>query len=86
MVISFFHYQLFFPGSVDLQCSSDGKCFCKPGVVGDKCDIFEVKGLSQALSNVFICQIEYELFDKKWFLRVIDCELSLITSISISIY
>ena len=25
-------------GSTDLQCSVDGKCQCKPGVTGDKCD------------------------------------------------
>ena len=25
-------------GSTDLQCSNDGKCKCKPGVTGDKCD------------------------------------------------
>eukprot|EP00092_Neocalanus_flemingeri_P012243 GFUD01013199.1.p1 GENE.GFUD01013199.1~~GFUD01013199.1.p1 ORF type:complete len:1692 (+),score=371.26 GFUD01013199.1:452-5527(+) len=25
-------------GSTDLQCSIDGKCQCKPGVTGDKCD------------------------------------------------
>ena len=26
------------PGSTDLQCSIEGKCQCKPGVTGDKCD------------------------------------------------
>ena len=25
-------------GSTNLQCSIDGKCRCKPGVTGDKCD------------------------------------------------
>lgn len=25
-------------GSRSLQCNSDGKCQCKPGVTGDKCD------------------------------------------------
>lgn len=25
-------------GSVSLQCDPDGKCRCKPGVTGDKCD------------------------------------------------
>jgi len=25
-------------GSRSLQCGSDGKCLCKPGVTGDKCD------------------------------------------------
>jgi len=29
-------------GSVHLQCSMEGKCECKPGVVGDKCDKCEV--------------------------------------------
>ena len=27
-----------FTGSTDLQCSIDGKCQCKAGVTGDKCD------------------------------------------------
>lgn len=25
-------------GSRSLQCNSEGKCQCKPGVTGDKCD------------------------------------------------
>lgn len=27
------------PGSRSLQCNSEGKCQCKPGVSGDKCDM-----------------------------------------------
>lgn len=27
-----------FVGSWNLQCNSEGKCQCKPGVTGDKCD------------------------------------------------
>ncbi|XP_065163974.1 laminin subunit gamma-1 isoform X1 [Atheta coriaria] len=26
-------------GSRNLQCNSEGKCFCRPGVTGDKCDM-----------------------------------------------
>ena len=29
-------------GSVEQQCDFDGKCTCKPGVTGDKCDQCEV--------------------------------------------
>ena len=25
-------------GSTNLQCNREGKCFCKPGVTGEKCD------------------------------------------------
>lgn len=28
----------FISGSRDLQCNAEGKCQCKPGVTGDKCD------------------------------------------------
>lgn len=28
----------FFKGSRSKQCNSEGKCQCKPGVTGDKCD------------------------------------------------
>lgn len=26
------------PGSRSLECNSEGKCDCKPGVTGEKCD------------------------------------------------
>lgn len=29
---------MFSIGSRSLQCNSEGKCDCKPGVTGDKCD------------------------------------------------
>lgn len=33
------YLNLFSPGSRSLQCNAEGKCQCKPGVTGDKCDI-----------------------------------------------
>lgn len=30
--------QLLYPGSLSPQCNSDGRCSCKPGVMGGKCD------------------------------------------------
>ena len=37
MIHEYFIYNLL-SGSTELQCSVDGKCRCKPGVTGDKCD------------------------------------------------
>ena len=33
-----FHFYHIISGSRSLQCTSDGKCQCKPGVTGEKCD------------------------------------------------
>ena len=57
-------------GSKNLTCDCDGKCSCKPNIVGDTCDQCEIQHYDfPNCKGILIFKLQFIIFDKYFSMR-----------------